>query len=110
MLIDTPGIRSLEVAGADVGVEAAFDDVNAIAATCRFSDCRHEGEPGCAIRVALDDGRLSAERLASHRKLEREVAYADRKVDPRAAAAERQRWKAISKRHREVYDKDREDR
>ena len=50
LLIDTPGIRSLEVAGADEGVEAAFDDIVELAATCRFSDCRHDGEPGCAIR------------------------------------------------------------
>ena len=58
--------------GADEGVEAAFDDVVDIAAGCRFSDCQHEGEPGCAVRAALADGRLSEERLASHRKLERE--------------------------------------
>jgi len=53
-LVDTPGIRALEVLGAEEGVEAAFDDVADIAAACRFSDCRHEGEPGCAIRAALD--------------------------------------------------------
>lgn len=98
LLIDTPGIRSLEVAGADVGVETAFDDIAEIAATCRFSDCAHEGEPGCAIAVALADGRITAERLASHRKLEREVARAERQGDPRAQAAERQRWKVIHKR------------
>lgn len=110
LLIDTPGIRSLEVAGADAGVETAFDDIAEIAASCRFSDCRHEGEPGCAIAVALDEGRLSPERLASQRKLERELAYAERRGDPRAEAAERQRWKAISKSHRDTYSKSREDR
>ena len=52
LLIDTPGIRSLEVAGADEGVEAAFDDIIELAATCRFSDCGHDGEPGCAIEAA----------------------------------------------------------
>ena len=56
LLVDTPGIRALEVLGADEGVDAAFDDVVDIAATCRFSDCRHDGEPGCAIRAALADG------------------------------------------------------
>ena len=80
LLVDTPGIRSLEVLGADEGVDAAFDDVVDIAATCRFSDCRHEGEPGCAIRAALADGRLTEERLASHRKLEREIARAAREA------------------------------
>jgi ribosome biogenesis GTPase len=97
MLIDTPGIRALEVAGADVGVETAFDDIGEIASACRFSDCRHEGEPGCAVRVAVDDGRLSHDRLASHRKLEREMAHAERKGDARARAAETKRWKSIHK-------------
>ena len=97
LLIDSPGIRALEVAGADEGVEAAFDDIADLALACRFSDCRHEGEPGCAIRTALDDGRLSADRLASHRKLERELAHAERKGDARARAAEVKRWKSIHK-------------
>jgi len=97
LLIDTPGIRSLEIAGADEGVETAFDDINALAAACRFSDCRHDGEPGCAVRGALDDGSLTVDRLESHRKLERELAFAERKGDPRAQAEERKRWKAIHK-------------
>jgi ribosome biogenesis GTPase len=96
-LIDTPGIRALEVAGADVGVEAAFDDIADLASACRFSDCRHEGEPGCAVRAAVDDGRLSRDRLAGHRKLERELAHAERRGDPRARAAEAKRWKSIHK-------------
>jgi len=97
LLIDTPGIRSLEIAGADEGVETAFDDINALATACRFSDCRHDGEPGCAVRGALDDGSLTVDRLESHRKLERELAFAERKGDPRAQAEERKRWKAIHK-------------
>lgn len=97
LLIDTPGIRALEVIGADDGVETAFDDVVDIAAACRFSDCRHDGEPGCAVRAAIGDGRLSEERLASHRKLEREVARAAREADPRARAEYRRTWKIIHK-------------
>lgn len=97
LLIDTPGIRSLEVAGADVGVETAFDDITELALACRFTDCRHESEPGCAVRAAVADGRLSAERVASQRKLERELAHSERKGDPRAQAEERRRWKIISK-------------
>jgi ribosome biogenesis GTPase len=97
LLIDTPGIRSLEVAGADVGVDVAFDDIADLASACRFSDCRHEGEPGCAVRAAVDDGRLSNDRLASHRKLERELAHAERKGDARARAAETKKWKSIHK-------------
>ena len=65
-LIDTPGIRALEVAGAEEGVGRAFDDIEELAAACRFSDCRHQGEPGCAVRAAIDEGSLNPERLASH--------------------------------------------
>jgi ribosome biogenesis GTPase len=109
MLIDTPGIRSLEVAGADEGIEAAFDDIAELASTCRFSDCRHRDEPGCAVRAAVDEGRLSRDRLASHEKLERELAHADRKGDPRAEAEERRRWKSIHKAvSRHMQDKYRE--
>lgn len=97
LLIDTPGIRALEISGADDGLEAAFDDIADLAAACRFRDCRHDGEPGCAIRRALAEGSLSAERLASHQKLERELAHVERKGDPRAREEERRRWKAISK-------------
>ena len=86
-LVDTPGIRALEVLGAEEGVETAFDDVADIAAACRFSDCRHNGEPGCAVRAALEDGTLSpGTTKASHQKLEREIARAAREGDPRARA------------------------
>nr|MBA3236067.1 ribosome small subunit-dependent GTPase A [Chloroflexota bacterium] len=97
LLIDTPGIRSLQVVGADVGLETAFEDVDAIALDCRFSDCRHDGEPGCAIAVALADGRLTEERLASHRKLEGELARVARETDPRVRAEHRRTWKVIHK-------------
>ncbi len=109
MLIDTPGIRAIEVAGADEGIQTAFDDITDLASTCRFSDCRHEGEPGCAVRAAVADGRLSEDRLTSHRKLERELAHAERKGDPRAQAEERKRWKSIHKAvSRQMHDKYRE--
>ncbi len=97
LLIDTPGIRSLEVAGADEGLEATFDDIIELATTCRFSDCAHEREPGCAVQAAIADGRITEARLASHRKLEREAANAALRGDPRAQAEERKRWKTIHK-------------
>jgi len=97
LLVDTPGIRALEVLGAEAGLEAAFDEVAEIAATCRFSDCAHESEPGCAVRLALADGRLDEERLASFRKLEREQARKTHQEDPRARAESRRTWKLIHK-------------
>jgi ribosome biogenesis GTPase len=105
LLIDTPGIRSLEVVGAGDGVDSAFDEIALLAEGCRFRDCRHDSEPGCAVRGAVADGRLSADRLASHEKLERELAHARRKEDPRAAAEERRRWKAISKSVEKVMER-----
>jgi len=111
LLIDTPGIRSLEVAGADEGVDTAFDDIAELAAGCRFTDCRHESEPGCAIRRALDAGTLGSARIESYRKLERELAHVERKGDPRAQAAERRRWRTIHKAvGRHMQDKYGEDR
>ncbi len=96
LLIDTPGIRSLGVTGAIEGLDPAFADITAIAAGCRFGDCRHEREPGCAVQAALVDGRLSEDRLASHRKLEKEAAHVARSGDRLLREAERRRWKIIS--------------
>lgn len=99
VLIDTPGIRGLLLWSAGEGLSAAFPDVEELAAACRFRDCEHGPEPGCAVRAAVADGTLAAERLASYAKLRREVAWAERTADPLAAAAERRRWKQI---HKEV--------
>ncbi|HEY5436686.1 MAG TPA: ribosome small subunit-dependent GTPase A [Candidatus Limnocylindrales bacterium] len=96
LLIDTPGIRSLGVVGATEGLDPTFADITAIAAGCRFADCRHEREPGCAIQAALADGQLSDDRLASHRKLVKEAAHVARSGDRLLREAERRRWKAIS--------------
>jgi ribosome biogenesis GTPase len=95
LMIDTPGIRSLGVAGMSDGLDPAFADIAELALACRFSDCRHAGEPGCAIASALADGTLSEDRLASHRKLEREAAHVARSNDPLLRAEDRRKWKAI---------------
>jgi ribosome biogenesis GTPase len=95
LLIDTPGIRSLGIAGAADGLDPAFADIADLALQCRFSDCRHAGEPGCAVAAALVDGRLAPDRLESHRKLEREAAHVARTTDPLLRAEERRKWKAI---------------
>ena len=71
VILDTPGIRELQLWDADL--EQTFADVDEIAANCRFSDCNHDQEPGCAIRAALDDGSLAAERWQSYVKLQREL-------------------------------------
>ncbi len=67
---------------------------------CRFSDCAHDTEPGCAIRAALADGSLPADRWESYLKLERELAHLERKLDPRLRSEERKKWAAMSKAYR----------
>ena len=87
LLLDMPGLRAVGVGG---GVADAFADVAELAAQCRFSDCSHDGEPGCAVENAV-----APERLASFRKLQKEAAYQHRREDGNAARAEKERWKQI---------------
>lgn len=94
-IVDTPGMREFSLAEANEGVTEVFKEITAIAQQCKFKDCRHEEEPGCAVRDSIDEGRL-----ASWRKLEREAAFEARKTDRRAAVAEKERWKAIHKANR----------
>jgi ribosome biogenesis GTPase len=97
LLIDTPGLRELQLWSDGCGLEAAFDDVSALAASCRFSDCGHGNEPGCAVRLAVAEGRLGAARLASYLKLSAELKALEIREDPLKRRAERGRWKAIHK-------------
>ena len=76
LVVDTPGMRELGMREADKGIDAAFEDIEKIATDCRCSDCTHTGEPGCAVRAALDGGTLSAQRVASYQKLKAENEYA----------------------------------
>ena len=97
LLLDTPGIREVGIWATADDVERAFGDILDLADTCRFRDCRHENEPGCAVRAAVADGRLPQARFDLHRKLEREAAHLARTGDPRAQAAEKRRWRMINK-------------
>ncbi|WP_213455351.1 ribosome small subunit-dependent GTPase A [Rhizomonospora bruguierae] len=99
-VLDTPGIRAVGLLDQAAGLDSAFADVADLAAACRFGDCRHEGEPGCAVRAALESGDLPPRRLDSWRKLQREIAYESRRRDARLAAAERARRKRITRTHR----------
>jgi ribosome biogenesis GTPase len=96
VLIDTPGLRSLGLT-ADTTVEQVFPEIEALAAACRFRDCRHEHEPGCAVADATARGVLDAARVASFRKLERELAVEVRRHDPLQRQATLQMWKARTK-------------
>ncbi len=97
LVLDTPGMRELGLWDADAGLERSFADIDALAATCRFSDCGHAGEPGCAVAAAIVDGDLDASRFEGWKKLEREARHLERRVDHFAREAERRRWRTISK-------------
>lgn len=94
-VLDTPGIRAVGLLDAEGGLDQAFADMADLSATCRFADCGHNGEPGCAVRAALESGDLPPRRYESWRRLQREIAYETRRRDARLAAAERERWKRI---------------
>jgi ribosome biogenesis GTPase len=97
VLLDTPGVRSISLWDVEDGIALTFPEIEALAGECRFNDCAHEAEPGCAVRAAVDDGRVDPARFASWDKLQRELAYEARSVDPKLQAQEKQRWKAIDK-------------
>jgi len=97
LLLDTPGMRELRVWVLDEGLDHAFPDIADLAHGCRFRDCRHEGEPECAVQEALEAGDLDPERLNSFMKLRAEAAYETRKTDPRARAAAVSEWKTAMK-------------
>jgi ribosome biogenesis GTPase len=107
-VIDNPGVRSVGVLDGG-GVDAVFGDVVALAEGCRYRDCTHTHEPGCAVQAAVERGVLPPERLAAWERLQRELAWEARREDPRAAAAARDAWKRIhmsQRRRREAADRD----
>jgi ribosome biogenesis GTPase len=90
LVIDTPGMREFTLSEANEGVDAVFGDIDRLAAHCRFADCAHRGEPGCAVRGAVERGELGADRFAAFEKLMNELRYEESRGD-RGAAAERKR-------------------
>lgn len=100
LVIDTPGLRSVGLASAEA-LDQTFADVAELAQQCRFNDCAHETEPGCAVQAAIEDGDLEPRRLQSWRKLQREAAYQERRTDARLRAAERDRWKKLAIQYRQ---------
>jgi ribosome biogenesis GTPase / thiamine phosphate phosphatase len=100
LVLDTPGMRELGLIDADEGLQATFEDIEELAQACRFGDCGHTGEPGCAVRAALESGALDAGRWKSFQKLQREMAHQQRKEDPVAREAYRRHWIGVSKANR----------
>lgn len=97
LLIDTPGMREIQLWTGGEGLQETFVDIEMLAKQCRFQDCQHEHEPGCAVRQALEDGTLDEQRFLNHQKLQKELNYLGRKQDQKAYRAEEERWKTITK-------------
>jgi ribosome biogenesis GTPase len=103
LLMDTPGLREMQLWDADHGVAQAFADIDSLAAQCRFGDCRHEAEPGCAVLAALSAGTLDPARGENWRKLLREQEFFRRKIDPEARQEQKELWKQIHRAARQKY-------
>ncbi|NIZ91160.1 ribosome small subunit-dependent GTPase A [Kineosporiaceae bacterium B12] len=99
-LVDTPGLRSVGVAGGEEGLERVFADLDEFAVDCRFSDCGHRAEPGCAVLAAIEAGLLSARRLDSYRTLVREQQHFEARTDARLRAERLRAWKVVAKQQR----------
>jgi ribosome biogenesis GTPase / thiamine phosphate phosphatase len=97
LIIDTPGLREIQLWAGEDALQQVFSEIEALALECRFSDCRHQQEPGCAVRSALDDGRLDQRRFASYRKLRRELRSIEVRADVRLQIEARRKWKQINR-------------
>ena len=100
IVIDTPGLRGVALHAADDGLALAFSDVEELASACRFADCSHQSEPGCAVLSSVAAGDLGQDRVDAWRKLQRELAFQARRTNARLQAEESKKWKAISKAQR----------
>jgi ribosome biogenesis GTPase / thiamine phosphate phosphatase len=97
ILIDTPGMREFQLWENNDSLDSGFQDINELTNNCKFNDCQHNNEPGCAIQNALSTGELAEDRYRSYLKLQKELAFLDRKMDRAAQAGERNKWKKITK-------------
>lgn len=97
LVLDTPGMRELQLWDVEEGVEAAFEDIEELAAQCHFSNCRHQTEPRCAVRDALETGALDAARFENYLKMRSELDHLARRQDQLAQRIEKNRWKKLSK-------------
>src|SRR6266513_5285639 len=103
LLMDTPGLREMQLWDANEGISQTFAEIEAFAACCRFTNCTHGREPGCAVQAAIQTGALDLGRLENWRKVQRELEFLERKIDPEARQNERQRIKRLMRGVRQMY-------
>jgi ribosome biogenesis GTPase len=102
LLLDTPGMRELQLWAGEEVLDTTFSEIAELAAECKFSDCSHKTEPGCAIRRALGDGTLAEDRWASYTKLQREIRALEVRKDARLRSEQRKKWAKFSKSRRKT--------
>lgn len=106
-VIDTPGVREFGVAYAGEGLETSFSDISALAANCRFQDCSHSGEPGCAVAAAVEAGAVTPERLKSYHKLRRETERQELNTDLKKRLEAKRRLKSFGRMVRDIGEEKR---
>ncbi|MCE5224152.1 ribosome small subunit-dependent GTPase A [bacterium] len=97
LLLDTPGLREIQLWGDTAGLSSTFADIESLSQDCRFQNCQHESEPGCAVKDAIEKGKLPQERLDSYHKLQKELQYQSSRENYWELEARRKKWKMISK-------------
>jgi ribosome biogenesis GTPase len=105
IIIDNPGMRELQLWDAGEGLQNTFQDIEEFAVQCKFSDCQHETEPGCMIKKAIKEGKISQIRFESYRKLQREQLAMKRKKDPELQVAEKKKWKKLGHMAQEIRNR-----
>jgi ribosome biogenesis GTPase len=103
LLIDTPGMRELQLWAQTESARDTFEDIEALAAECHFTDCRHRGEPRCAVTLAMEEGRLSAERLANYQKLQDEMKALESRKNAREQINTKRHFKTVSRAMKDLY-------
>ncbi len=109
LIMDTPGMREIQIWSADGGLDAAFEDIQALARECRFRNCSHHTEPGCRVRESIAQGELDNARFANYLKLRNEARYIELKKSHSANWVEKERWKKIAMGAKEVNKRSRSD-
>ncbi len=102
-LIDTPGLRELQLWGGEESLQAVFSEIESLAEACRFRDCTHTGEPGCAVLEALNEGSIESSRYEAYLDLRKELMYLRRRTDEQARKDDLQKWKQISRSIKDLY-------
>ena len=102
MVVDTPGMRELQLFDSNDGLESAFEDLERLAQQCRFSNCSHQSEPGCAVQEAIRQGTVDSERVTNYFKLKKELFYNSERQTKSSGTIEKEKWKKIKIQQRRI--------